>query len=184
MKKNILFLAVVVALSSFALSACGEKKEKQPVEQQQSGEVVNEVVDRKELSSFNVIYNGEEFAIGDKIDDIREKLGQESKPSETVKACNPYAKGENTFYYYDGLAIETNYQGVICSVCLDNSIASLKFGARVGQTADEVTSTMAGGIADEYSINYKVGDDFYCTMGKNDDGTIASIRIEDLSIEV
>ena len=194
MKKNVLFLAAVVALSSFALSACGEKKEEQTAEQQeqqqeqeqqqQTNEVVNDAADKNELSSFNVVYNGEEFAVGDNINDIKEKLGEESKPSETVKACNPYAKGENTFYYYDGLAIETNYQGIICSVSLENDKPSLKSGAKIGQRADEVTSVMTNGVVDEYSLNYKVGDDFYCTMGKDDDGIITSIRLEDMSIEV
>ena len=160
----------------------GEKQEEQP--EFQSNEVASQMVNKSEFSNYNVIYNNKEFAIGDNIKDIKEDLGEESKPSEVVKACNPYAKGENTFYYYDGLAIETNYQGIICSVSLENDNPSLKSGAKIGQRADEVTSIMANGVEDEYSLNYKVGDDFYCTMGKDDDGIITSIRLEDMSIEV
>ena len=190
MKKVLLFL-LVLAVSVFALCACEDKnKSNQP-----GGEVeVEDVTENtsfvsgentvEDMPKYEVIYNGFGVLTGVNYESIKDKLGQESKPSDTSKACGPFVKGETTHYYYDGVTLDVNYEGVINYISIDSANAKMACGAKVGQTAEEVKSVLTNTYEeDEYSIRVKLGGDFYVDFIKDDDGTISHISVEDMSIE-
>ena len=194
--KKVLFLALIIALSIFALCACEDKKQ----DNQGSGDVVvandNEEKDTTDVSAvvgrertpeevgkFTVVYNDVDFGTGVFFDKIKDELGQELKPSDTSKACGPFVKGETTHYYFDGLTIDVNYQGMINYIYLNGNKASLSCGAKIGMSVDEIKALVGESTEDEYSISVKLGDDFYVTFIKDDDGTVNHISIDDMAIE-
>ena len=138
----------------------------------------------EELLKYNIIYNDTEFSIGDNFDKIKEKLGKEAKPSDKSKPCNPYAKGEIAHYYYDGLTIDTNYEGIINYISIDSDTVMLSSKVKVGMKSEEIKELIGNIEEDEYSLRTDINNDIYVNMIKNDDGTIMVISIEDMSIDV
>ena len=187
MNKYFLIFATIIIVFSLILCACEDKKEEEQtnvdvVDTTEPGKVVLEKTYENE-SQFYIMYNDVVFALGNTMDSIKESLGQESKPSDTSKACGPDVKGDTTHYYYDGLTIDVNYAGIINGAYLSEGSASLRSGARVGMTVEDIKTLINGANEDEYSLNYYVGDNMYITMVKADDDTIMSISVGDMSIE-
>lgn len=195
MKKGIIVFAALIM--AFVLILCGCENKKEEKQEVSNAEVIenveNETVEPKKIvleknddniSKFMVSYKNAKFSTGVQFDLIKDLLGKESKPSDTSKVCNPNAKGDTTHYYYDGLTIDVNYEGRINGISIEKgSSATLRSGVKVGMKAEEIKSLIDGANEDEYSLNYYVGEDFYATFIKDDEGTILVISIGDMSIE-
>jgi len=198
MNKGFLLLVVLIIAVALVLCACVKQEEIQKVEEIEGVDVVDvensddvytdrqmQVLEDNEenRAKFMVDYKGVKFSTGVQIDLIKESLGQEIRPSDTSKACNPNAKGETTHYYYEGLTINVNYEGRINEIFIDSDTATLRSGIKVGMSPEEVKAIIPEVNEDPYSLNYNVGADFYSSMIKSDEGTISSISIGDMSIE-
>ncbi len=188
MKKNLLVL-LVVAVLCFMMSACGEPKE--PEYSEEGGEyeeVELQKVDSAFLKKARFIYNGFEFGVREKFDDIKDKLGAETRAPQTYKPCAAFVEGEVTTHYYDGFELETNDQGYIYLIRVSTpdypeSKLELVSGIKLGSSHDEVINTYGKTESDnEYSTSYSF-EDFYFGIGYDqDNGGVVNYISQECSI--
>ena len=133
--------------------------------------------------------NGFKFGPGEKFTDVKDKLGDEVKPSSSAKPCDPNAKGELVTHYYDGFQVVENYENVISSIYLPgegaaNDSIKLASDVKVGTPKDAVISAFdikADDAELEYGYNVQDGD-FSIGFVWDDNGNVMSISIEDMAV--
>ncbi len=196
MKKLILLLLALLLV--FALCACGEKVEPEVEEQ---NEEVNYSEDEEyeeipiaeatpeRLAALVISFNGTEFRIGDKYDDVKARLGDLVRPAQSFTPCGGNDDEQMTGYDYDGIHIEATHDGIICRAVVSgyeypNSKATIK-GIGIGATPNEVKSAFDySPVTDsEYTINYQVGS-YIISYSIDSEGTgaINYISIDDMNL--
>lgn len=190
--KKITLTLGIVSLMMASLFGCGKKNEDKAdntnsattVETGDSGEAS----DTSLAGNSRFIYNGVEFGVGDKADEVIPKLGDQIKPSEKSQPCVPDAGMIETFSF-DGFIIQVTESGIIYSINLNNESTSDNLcttvgGIKIGSTLDEVKKAL-GDPADEneYGLTYQDGE-LYLSFVIDDDGKMMSITVEDMSIDL
>ena len=178
MKKLFLLLAVMM-LFVLVLSACGEKEEETTTPENvavENNEVENTefeeegeeeyqppVVVEADLDKLVISLNGAQVKIGEKMDDVKAKMGTEVKPAQSYTPCGGSDDAQNITHYYDGLELEETPEGIfyharvsgydhpdskamICGIKLGDSPETVK---EMFETKPETDS--------EYTINYTFG---------------------------
>ena len=131
-----------------------------------------------------VTYKNNEFSVGESYEENKEKFGNEIKPSETAKVCDPNAKGDSTMYYYEGLTINTNYKGDIVSVSITSGDTEVFGGVKIGDSPEKCKEVLGEPVFEsEYGANYSL-DRYGVGLVLDDDGKISVINIEDLQAEM
>ena len=131
-------------------------------------------------------YNGAVFKTGDKMADIKDKLGTEARPSEKSKPCVPDAQ-EVENCYYPGLSVQVNYEGTIINISLDESTypggdGSTAGGVKLGDTIEKAKKFLGTpDEEDEFGLTYKDGEKSLRVLA-HDDGKIFVITLEDGSL--
>lgn len=106
------------------------------------------------------IYNGATFEIGSKFADVKDKLGDQAKPSATSTPCVPGAH-DVEYFYYAGLIIQVNFEGTIMDIQLNEEMApgrdgTISVGLKLGDTREKAKELLGEPASeDEYSITYK-----------------------------
>ena len=92
-----------------------------------------------------VKYNGQEIKTGDSINDVKGGLGAEAAPASQAPSC----LSGNTIneYYFPGMTIQANPDGVIFSIELTNALyaggdGTTADGFKVGDTVDTVKAKL------------------------------------------
>ncbi|MBO6114560.1 MAG: hypothetical protein J6P57_05840 [Lachnospiraceae bacterium] len=193
LKKGIILVTTAMMLTA-GLAGCKEKKDDKVKE---NGNKVEDTANSTETlaadsleAKSRFIYNGTEFGVGNKGSDIVSMLGEQAqiKPSEKSQPCIPGA-GEIETFYYPGFIIQVTQYDVIATVCLTNDYDESKDcstigGLKLGQTIEDAKNIIGTDnmTEDEFGLNYQDGDK-YLSISVRDDGSIFSIKAEDMSIE-
>lgn len=198
MKKNLLLFLAVVGLCC-SMCACGEKKEPTsgsgeneivtPVDsgegEENQGEYVIPAATEELYQKLRVKYNGVEFGVKDQFDDIKDKLGSETRPPQTYTPCAALVAGDVTTHYYEGLTLETNDKGVIYSIKFSsfdnpNSTAELTTGVKLGSSHDDVINGYGDSDSDdEYNTSYSYDKLYFAfSYDVDGDGTVNYFSLE------
>lgn len=186
LRKSLVLVTATIMLAA-GLAGCGDKKD----DKSKTTEAVLENVAQDSLAAKSrFAYNGVEFGVGDKGSDVVSRLGDQAqiKPSEKSQPCIPGA-GEVETFYYPGFIIEVTQYDIVASVCLTNDFDDSKDcstlgGLKLGQTLEDAKKIIGTDnmTENEFGLNYQDGDK-YLTISVREDGSIFSIKAEDLSIE-
>ncbi len=168
--KKLLLVFMIIALC-FAMCACGE--ENKPNEINEANVETNVPIEEEEFQlrpadesvyqKFRVKYNGVEFGVKDKFDDVKEGLGEEIRPPQTYTPCAAAVEGEVTTHYYEGLTLEETDKGIIYTIKFTsqenpNSTAELVTGIKLGSTREDLINAYGDPDSnDEYNavFNYE-----------------------------
>lgn len=203
--KKFLLLIAVLCLMSFAICACEKKEEKVDESEVVKYEVTDDeseteefteeyteeeeyvipIADESVYAKYRINYNGTEFGVLDKYDDVKAGLGNEIKPSQTYTPCGAMVEGEVTTHFYEGLTLETNSEGIIYTIKFSSSenpdsTAALVTGIKLGSSHDEVINAYgASDSDDEYNTSYSY-DRLYTGFSYDfeGDGTVNYFSIE------
>lgn len=201
MKRFGLFLVILALV--FALCACGEKEEVvenvEPAVEEQNEEIeeMEEAFDEiqipeatpERLAKLVISYNGAEFRIGDKYEDIKEGLGELIRPAQAFTPCGGSDDEQMMSYVYDGLGVEATHDGLVSRAVISGydypeSKATVA-GVGLGATPAEVRSAFEfEPMTDsEYTINYQLGT-YIVSFGLDDEGTgnVNYISIDDMEL--
>lgn len=159
MKTKKLLLLLLMLMVVFTFSACGGTDE--PAADEQGGGAADEGGFPEEVF---LLMNGNEVRIGDNMADFEGKLGDEIKPSETIQPCDPNFETATVEYYFNGVQITTNEEGVIATISLDerNGETDAAFAGKVKlhdsmDGIKEVLGEPEEGNEDELFVNYYYG---------------------------
>ncbi len=130
--------------------AAAESEAAAPAESTETAESAAEGGETAAASSFTadnakVKYNGTELAVGDNINDKKGSLGAEAAPASQAPSCLT----GNTIneYYFPGMTIQANNDGIIFSIELTNALYSggdgtTADGFKVGDTVDSIKAVL------------------------------------------
>ena len=126
------------------------------------------------------------FSVGDKFADIKDKLGNEAKPSAKSQPCVPGSQEVENFYYA-GLSFQVNYEGTIINMAISEENApgrdaSTAGGLKLGDTR-ETAKKFLGEPAeeDEFGLKYVDGTTTLNIYDREKDN-IFIISIEDTAL--
>lgn len=114
--------ATVAALLMAGIAGCAKTEESQAssadaaVETTASSET-SEASTPATAAKFFVTVNGFKLDATQNYNDIKDKLGKESKPSEKYEPCDP-TEEESIYYFYEGVSIEAALDGRILAIRL------------------------------------------------------------------
>ncbi len=170
--KKIAAIAMLGIMSASVLCSCGqEKEEATTVEETTTVEEVTTEADAEAeeasddsadsegttLTESFVTFNGTDVHIGDAYDDIKDKLGDETKPSEKIEPCDggDYIQ---IMHYFDGFTLTTLRDEKVIGLELPRDGAgdvAINGKVKKGDTAETVKEALGTPASeDEYSINY------------------------------
>ena len=149
--------------------------------------VTNELVkdDKNTLKDekYRIYGKNFDFIPGDTFESVKDKMGEEIKPSESFRACMPGVKGESTLYFFDGIDITVSYAGIISSVNIKSDKFFIKPDILVGRNIDGLNEILGEPSFDsEYGGSYQFDDVSISFI--YDEGKIMSISVEDASVEL
>lgn len=141
MKK--LVMALLIFVLCVGLCACENESEKVPETNNESTSNQTEATELNNTTSVEengfatIIYNDQVISIGDDYESLKNNLGEEAKPSETVVACGPGQTSNVVIHYYDNFEIHVDSENKICQFQIKNENVTLKSGIKVGQNYEE-----------------------------------------------
>ena len=143
-------LTVLCFILAASLCGCGKDKDKKDAKNQ------NEASSEAYLS-----YNGTDIVMGSSFDAIKDKLGNETAPSETIQPCDG-GDYVTTIYFYEGIEVtKLERDGSIVNIALSmngNSDASICGKIKKGDSTDSVKEAFGTPASeDEYMLNYTIG---------------------------
>ena len=174
--KKFLLLALILVMV-FTFAACGGSSEEpagEPDETADDQAADGSASDAPTVESalpegVFVLMNGTEVRVGDNYANIEGKIGDEIQPAERVEPCDPELDTPVINYYFNGVQITTNDEGVIASVLLDErvgdaSACDASFGGKVklGDPIDGVKEILGEPEADNEDdsfLMYYYGDE-------------------------
>lgn len=196
MRLKNLVTVFLAGMMAFGLTACGAKNEDGNTAESttaQSAEADSEAAAEVDADSVRgkalLDVNGFKFGPGEKFTDIKDKLGDEVKPSSSAMPCDPNAVGELVTHYYDGFQVVENYENVISAIYIPgegaaNDSVQLASGVKIGTSKDDVVKAFDIKVDEsemEYGYNVQDGD-FNAGFVWDDNGNVMSISIEDMSV--
>lgn len=190
--KKITLTFGIVSVMMASLFGCGKKNEDKADNTNsattvETGDSV-EASDTSLAGNSRFIYNGVEFGVGDKADEVIPKLGDQIKPSEKSQPCVPDAGMIETFSF-DGFTVQVTESGIIYSINLNSDSTgdtpcTTVGGVKIGSTAEDVKKALGEPSSeDEYGLTYQEGE-LYFSFILDDDGKMMSITVEDMSIDL
>ncbi len=121
--------------------------------------------------------NGTEVHIGDNFANVDGKIGEETKPSETIQPCNPNLEKPTVEHYYEGVHITTTEDGIIATVSMDvrDGECDSAFGGKVKlhdpiSGVKEILGEPEADNEDEMFLTYYFGDDCNIMFYKDEAG--------------
>ena len=135
--------------------------------------------------------NGTKVAPGMKLADVKDSLGKEIQPSETIQPCDPTMENPTVEYYYNGIQITTSQEDVITMVDVripeEGTCEALFAGEiKLGDPVDSIKECLGeGDDDDEVALTYHPGDNSIIMVYKDDEGnnTISGIILASYDLE-
>ena len=167
--KKAILTAACGALLLGALTACGSDKETTTAAATTAAEATTEAgadtgateAPAASADATAVSFNGVDIAMNADWNSVKDGLGAETKPAETIQPCDggDYIQ---IIHYYDGLEVTTLRDETVVGLSIpmgSGSKATIK-GIKIGDSADAVKSAMTGTISneDDSMISYDTPD--------------------------
>ncbi len=154
LKKTLVTLAAC-ALMLGSLTACGDKKEETTAAAQETTAAAEKSENAGEVF---MTFNGVDVHIRADFASIKDSLGTEVKPAETIEPCDggDYIQ---IMHYYDGLTITTLRDEIVIGLEIadGNGAPALMGKVKVGDTPDAVKSALGDPEnEDEFSLSYNI----------------------------
>ena len=148
--KKFHLLTVLCLILAASLCGCGKDKDKKDNDSSAGAS-----------SEAYLSYNGTNIVMGSSFDSIKDKLGNETQPSQTIQPCDG-GDYVTTIYFYDGIEItklERDGSIVNLSLTMDgNSDASICGKVKKGDSTDSVKEALGTPESeDEYMLSYTIG---------------------------
>lgn len=159
--KKLLLTVTAGTLLLASLTACGSKNDKK--DKQTTTENQNILVNDDDAtgSGAYMSFNGTDLQVGTVWNDVKDSLGSEAKPSETIEPCGggDYIQ---IVHFYDGLTVTTLRDETIVSLEIPmdgESTAAVNGTVTKGSSADDVKAALGDtpNMEDEYMISYTFG---------------------------
>ena len=128
--------------------------------------------DSSTVDEFFITFQGVDISTGMTFADIKDKLGNEVKPSETIEPCDG---GDfiQIMHFYDGLTVTTLRDEIVHSLELQEAGANdalIQGKLKIGDQVEEVKRILGKPEnEDEYAVSYTIGTAnvmIYLTDGK------------------
>ena len=147
MKKVLsILLAVLLLATLFVGCNNGRKNTDASEEKEQSSE---------EEGIF-VTYNGQNIKVGVPFTDMKDKLGKETQPAETIDSCDEGSDWKQTMHFYDGMIVTENKDGIIDGLQVQEGDAALMGKIKIGASKEDVKAVMGEPDTDEsWGIYYE-----------------------------
>lgn len=170
MKKKIIF-AAVAAMMMGAMAGCGSSNAETTAASEAEATTVADAENSEDTSAAEsgetssadngfVNFGGNDYKIGDDWNAVKDNLGSESKPSETIEPCDggDYIQ---IMHYYDGLCVTTLRDEKIISLSQEGEATDsiLIMGkVKIGDSVDSAKEAIGEpDSSDEYQLNYSKG---------------------------
>ena len=117
-----------------------------------------EAADQQDFFWFTL--NGTEIHMGVPYAELKEKLGDEAKPSETIEACDPSSDWVQIVHFYPGITVNEDKNGNVFGIELGEynvgpGDAVINGTLKVGvSTRDDVVSVLGEPEPNEYGMFY------------------------------
>ncbi len=167
--KGVLAALVVGVLAVGMLTACGSKEEDGPDTTK---------TETATPEGAYVSYNGTNVAIDMPFADVKDGLGTETKPAETIEPCGggDYIQ---EMHFYDGLTVNTLRGETVIGVEIpaDGGSSALMMGkVKKGDSAEDAKAALGTPASeDEYTLSYSIGNS--SVMLYIDQGSVTSMGI-------
>ena len=170
MKKKIIF-AAVAAMMMGAMAGCGSSNAETTAASEAEATTAADAENSEDTSAAEsgetssadngfVNFGGNDYKIGDDWNAVKDNLGSESKPSETIEPCDggDYIQ---IMHYYDGLCVTTLRDEKIISLSQEGEATDsiLIMGkVKIGDSVDSAKEAIGEpDSSDEYQLNYSKG---------------------------
>ena len=168
MKAKKFLLLALMLIVVFTFAACGGSGEPagstEPADSAEPAESGAPTVETDFPEETFILMNGTEVRVGDNMANLEGKLGEETQPAETIEPCDPNIDLTTVQYFFNGVQITTNEEGVISDISLDirNGETDSSFGGKVkiGDSIDgvkEILGEPEEGNEDDMFITYYFG---------------------------
>ena len=144
-----------------ALTACGSDKETTTAANTTAETTAAVEASAPAEGATAVTFNGTDVAMNADWNSVKDGLGAEAKPAETIQPCDggDYIQ---IIHFYDGLEVTTLRDENVVGLSIpigSTSTASIK-GVKIGDSAEAVKSAMTGTISNETEdmISYDTSD--------------------------
>ena len=156
--KKAILTAACGALLLGALTACGSDKETTTAAATTAAEATTEAgadtgateAPAASADAMAVSFNGVDIAMNADWNSVKDGLGAETKPADTIQPCDggDYIQ---IIHYYDGLEVTTLRDETVVglSIPMDSGSKATIKGIKIGDSADAVKSAMTGTISNE-----------------------------------
>ena len=156
--KKAILTAACGALLLGALTACGSDKETTTATATTAAEATTEAgaetgateAPAASADAMAVSFNGVDIAMNADWNSVKDGLGAETKPADTIQPCDggDYIQ---IIHYYDGLEVTTLRDETVVglSIPMDSGSKATIKGIKIGDSADAVKSAMTGTISNE-----------------------------------
>ena len=141
--KKILCVLLAVLLLAALFAGCKKTEEKtDPTEAEEEGVFVT--------------VNGFNLKVGVAYADVKDKLGKETAPAETIDSCDPDSDWKQTMHFYDGVIVTEDKDGNIDGIQVQEGDSALMGKIRIGATKEEVKAVLGEPDTDaEWGIYYE-----------------------------
>ena len=138
--------AVVLTLALIAALLIGCAKTEKPAETQASTEASKPAAteaapvetEPAETDGVFIVLNGVNVTTGVAYASIADRLGDETRPPETIEACDPASDWRQTMHYYGDNIVTEDKDGIIDTIQIYNDEAALMGQFRIGAAAEDV----------------------------------------------
>lgn len=138
MKKTVAILLTLLMLAAL-LAACAKTEQPAGTQAPETKAPETEAVPE----GVYVAFNGVNLVPGGPFAELKDKLGAETKPAETIDSCDENSDWQQTSHYYGDVRITENKDGMVEGIEVSGSSdAALNGVIRIGTTADEVKAVL------------------------------------------
>ncbi len=133
MKKVLSILLAVLLLATLFVGCKGDSKK--PDDATEKNETVEE-------EGVFITYNGQNIKTGVPFTEMKDKLGKETQPAETIDSCDEGSDWKQTMHFYEGVIVTENKDGIIDGVQVQEGDSALMGKIKIGASKDDAKALL------------------------------------------
>lgn len=151
--KKILCVLLAVLLLAALFAGCKKTEENKKTEEKKT---TDPTATETEEEGVFVTMNGFNLKVGVPYADVKDKLGKEIAPAETIDSCDPNSDWKQTMHFYEGVIVTEDKDGNIDGIQVQEGDAALMGKIRIGATKEDVKAVLGEPDTDaEWGIYYE-----------------------------
>lgn len=96
-----------------------------------------------------ITFNGQNIKVGVPFTEMKDKLGEETQPAETIDSCDEGSDWKQTMHFYGGVIVTEDKDGNIDGVQVQEGDAALMGKIKIGASKDDVKAVLGEPDTDE-----------------------------------